>query len=1123
MMNWYSTRNIGLLLLALAGGRGSAWTAEPAGAAEVVAERWSGALNVPDPVAVSVDPQGRVYVTSTTRRKAADLDIRQHTDWIPADLGLDSVEAKRAFLKEALAPGKLRGPQGDLADHNGDGSVDWRDLTVPSERIYQLRDEDGDGRADRITVFAEGFNTEVTGIAAGILYHDGWVYVTVAPDLWRLRDTDDDGVADEREVVVHGFGHHIAYAGHDMHGPRLGVDGRIYWSIGDKGVNVTRRDDGQVLYFPHEGCVMRVEPDGTGFEVFAHGLRNVQEVAFDAEGRIFGVDNDSDLPTEKERVVWVVEGSDAGWRCTHQYMRNELHRDSRWMRERIWELENDEQPLFVLPPLAHSRNGPAGFIWEPGTALGAAFRGQFLLDQFPSGDMSALRIERTSSGFVQAEERLVHRGLMGIGMAWGPEGAAYLADWDGGYPLDQKGAVWRVDATTDRDEAARAEVQALLRAGMAERTEEELTKLLGQADQRVRLAAQLELVRRGRWEALRQVAEDETAATMARLHALWGLGIGWRRGQTEVKQTAQLLRAEAVELRWNVAKMLGDAPQLGVAFGAELIAALEDSDFEVRLQSAIALGKLRVSAATDALLRQAAADGGEPALRGALAGALAGCASSAQLTAAATAPDWTTRACALLALARQQDPAVARFLTDENPRLVEEAARAILDDAGQPALWAEVAALCDRASSLTEATLLRAMNAAFRVGGPIQAERLTTLALDETLPDSMRRDALAYLAMWQQPPALDWLDGRPRKLEQRSAAGAQEALAPHAGVLLAQKDASLRTAALETLLALRVPVAFDLLRQIVLDAATAESVRVEALGLLLDQHADAAGLPELLSQLVATDVPDALKGVAMRQWSQVQPEAFAQAFETVWQEMGVRGRQALLADAAQMTDPPDALRTWVEKALARLVEKKTSMDTALDLLETATAWASLDPKLPPLLAAWEAARPASAVPGLPPLREELLKGGDEKLGREIVASDLAANCTACHRVESKEGSTVGPPLLSIGKTKDRPYLLEALLQPSATLAPGFGLVNLTLKNGTALTGTVAEEDGPSLTLRLPDGAEQVIAAKDVASRTPPISVMPPMLGILSPRQIRDVVAYLATLKKTDKSAPASEH
>ncbi|WP_425510020.1 DUF7133 domain-containing protein [Verrucomicrobium spinosum] len=63
-------------------------------------------------------------------------------------------------------------PEGSLKDHNGDGSIDWKDLTVHSERIYRLEDSDGDGVADKRTLFAEGFNTEVTGIAAGILWHD---------------------------------------------------------------------------------------------------------------------------------------------------------------------------------------------------------------------------------------------------------------------------------------------------------------------------------------------------------------------------------------------------------------------------------------------------------------------------------------------------------------------------------------------------------------------------------------------------------------------------------------------------------------------------------------------------------------------------------------------------------------------------------------------------------------------------------------------------------------------------------------------------------------------------------------------------------------------------------------
>ncbi|NBS04219.1 MAG: hypothetical protein EBS64_03155, partial [Verrucomicrobia bacterium] len=85
------------------------------------------------------------------------------------------------------------------------------------------------------------------------MYFDGWVYVTAIPDVWRLKDTDGDGVADVKELVATGFGCHIAYAGHDMHGLRLGPDGRIYWSIGDKGLNVTSKE-GKKFYYPHRGA-----------------------------------------------------------------------------------------------------------------------------------------------------------------------------------------------------------------------------------------------------------------------------------------------------------------------------------------------------------------------------------------------------------------------------------------------------------------------------------------------------------------------------------------------------------------------------------------------------------------------------------------------------------------------------------------------------------------------------------------------------------------------------------------------------------------------------------------------------------------------------------------------------
>jgi putative heme-binding domain-containing protein len=107
-------------------------------------------------------------------------------------------------------------------------------------------------------------------------------------------------------------------------------------------------------------------------------------------------------------------------------------------------------------------------------------------------------------------------------------------------------------------------------------------------------------------------------------------------------------------------------------------------------------------------------------------------------------------------------------------------------------------------------------------------------------------------------------------------------------------------------------------------------------------------------------------------------------------------------------------------------------------------------------------------------------------------------------------------LKTIGSTKDRKYILESLLNPLATVAPGYGLITLTLKDGKTLSAILDKEDAQSIRLKLPDGKLQTIPVTQIASRTPPISVMPPMLGILTKTEIRDVVAYLASLKAKTK-------
>jgi putative heme-binding domain-containing protein len=94
------------------------------------------------------------------------------------------------------------------------------------------------------------------------------------------------------------------------------------------------------------------------------------------------------------------------------------------------------------------------------------------------------------------------------------------------------------------------------------------------------------------------------------------------------------------------------------------------------------------------------------------------------------------------------------------------------------------------------------------------------------------------------------------------------------------------------------------------------------------------------------------------------------------------------------------------------------------------------------------------------------------------------------------------------------------VEPSAKIVAGFGIETIVLNDGASFAGSVIKENAKSVDLRLPDGKTQKVDVKTIVSRTPPISVMPPMLGTLTPSEIRDVVAYLSGLKpKPGKAKP----
>ena len=1077
--------------------------------AEVKPFKWSGELNIPDPTACSVDEAGNVYVASTTRRKAADLDIREHMVWVADDVGLTSPAEKLALYQRELAPGKMKGGRGGLKDHNKDGSVDWKDLTHHQERIYKLTDTDHDGVADKVTVFAEGFNSPVSGIAAGVLYFDGWVYVTAIPDVWRLKDTDGDGVADVKEAIATGFGGHIAYGGHDMHGLRLGPDGRIYWTVGDKGANVVSKE-GRTFAYPHEGCVLRCEPDGTRFEVFAQGIRNTQEIAFDDFGNVIGVDNDGDQPKERERLMYLLEGSDSGWRNQHQYQKT----DSRWVKENMWLPHGaPDQPLNITPPIANYSDGPAGFLREPGHALDGELRGHYLLNQFPKGKMDAFTLEAHQDGFRQSEVRTITSGIMGIGMAWGTDGRAYYADWIGGYPLDGKGAVWRLDVAPNVDKSSE---EILSKPFSVAVPKDECLRLLGHRDQRVRVNASIRLHRQGAWSEMLAVAKDAHSPRLARIHAIWGYGMGLRQARfDDITPALALLDDADTEIRVQALKVFSETkatPELV----AKAAAQLAQPDLRLRTQAGLTLGKLGAAVSFASFLRDAAAELRLPWLRHGLVTGLAGTQESSALLKVAQDNQGAEAVFATLALSRQRSPLLSRLLGHANPEVVVEAARAIHDDEGVPSAYDGLAASFGR-PGMPHHAFRRALNMNLRSGRKDGFQRILDWTLRQPAGTPLRSDAWKALLLFELPPRLDLVDGVARRLDMRERGPFADALRTRQADLLAITDSD-RPYVLELLVRFELEVPAPVLLALAADLKASPSVRLQTLRLLGRQNVETITLVKVLRLAAGEGNPSEVRIEALRQLFlkdgdtalQVGREIIASKSAKIAEKQAVitalRGRE----DAASVK----IVQELVERLVARKLDNGLKLDVFLLAKEASSA--SLAPLLRRYLDAATKQPGALAGPELP--YDLLTDGGDPVAGRALINGHLGANCVACHRVESDEGSEVGPSLRQVGAQRTKTEIAQSLVEPSAKIVVGYGIETLQLKSGETVAGSVLKESTKTIDLKLTDGKIRRLSVADVAQRTPPVSIMPPMLGILSPAEIRDVVAYLTTLKpKASKS------
>lgn len=1035
-----------------------------------------------NPVAFTIDEKNNFYVSETYRYRSSTLDIRHYMFMLEDDMACRTVDDRIAMIRRNF------GPQAD-------------DLAIESEVVRYIH-RGPDGMADKSTIYADGFNTMLDGIASGVLTRKGKVYFTNIPNLWELQDTNGDGKADKRTSMSYGWGVRFSYTGHDFHGLTIGPDGKLYFSIGDRGANIKTKE-GKVLAYPDEGGVYRCNLDGSELEIVHKGLRNPQELAFDDYGNLFTGDNDCDNG-DRERWVYVVEGGESGWRVGYQHA--PLGKAGQWMTEKLWQPAPINTAAYLLPPIDLIENGPSGLTYNPGTGFPEEYRGSFFLCHF-KGQASVSGIERHSVKPKGASFELVDHGhfiwnTLTTDVEFGYDGAMYFTDWHHDWPKSAKGRIYRMVHPEAIKDPAVAQVKQLFAEGFDQRSATELAGLLTHKDKRVRQESQFALVEKG--ESSIKIFADiaqKSDHQLARLHAIWGLGQLSRKNAKALEPVRALTADKDDEVRAQATKILGNAKD--AKSQDTFVKLLKDSSNRVKFFAAYGLGKLGNKSSVAPLIEMIRANNDQDLyLRHSGVIALTWIGDKAAVITAAKDSAKSVRLAALLTMRRLEMPEIAQFLNDNDALISLEAVRAINDVPIAPAM-PKLASLITQ-NSKEDFVALRVVNANYRVGGADNAKALATAAADKNALALTRVEALGALSRWGNPPARDRIMGVYRPLPARDDKAAVAALKPVIGDILKTGSDDVRVAAIAAATSLNLKEVSPILADLVKDTTLAVKVRVESLKALETLGYDKL---EAVAQVAMADKSEILRKEGNRLESKFVKDVAAQLAGILDKGSIVEKQGAMNSLASAKGEKADQL---LAKWMDNLIAGKVPNEIRWDILAAAQGREAKAVK--DRLAKYQAT--LKSDDNLAKFRE-LQWGGNAESGKKIFYEKVEASCLRCHQIK-KEGGEVGPPLDGIAGKVNREYLLEAIVDPSAKIAPGYETLLISKKDGGSVAGIFKGETADELTLLVQEeGGIQLVKVKkaDIKNREKGLSGMLAGLGDILPKQdIRDLVEFLSTLK-----------
>ena len=440
------------------------------------------------------------------------------------------------------------------------------------DRIKILEDTDADGRADKVTVFADGYS-----LATGLLLGYGGVFLGEAPNFLFLRDTNGDDKADEKTVLKTGFGledrHEL------LNGFTWGPDGWLYMTHGVFTRSDVRDPDNPNVYgVKMDAAVSRYHPRTKKFEVFADGTSNPWGVDFDRAGNAFVsacvIDH---LFHMAPGGLYVRQGGTPHYPYAYELLPSIVdHKHKMAAYSGVQVYQGDQYPEEYRGTILMGNIHDNSVHQDRLTPNGSTFKASFIKD------------------FVRANDGW----FMPVSTQVGPDGAVWIMDWYDKYPCYQNaqadpdgvdrehGRIWRVVYTGDKagDKVASRPQPDM---NLKQLGTKELVELLKHRNSWQRRVAQRLLNERRdprARETLVKMAEGREAIE-TRLAALWTL-----HGSDQLDEGLldRLTKDDEAAIRTWVARLAGERGDAAESVLERLQTLGKDRDPSVRLAVATA-------------------------------------------------------------------------------------------------------------------------------------------------------------------------------------------------------------------------------------------------------------------------------------------------------------------------------------------------------------------------------------------------------------------------------------------------------------------------------------------------------------------------------------------------------